>query len=44
VLESEKLFEDVVFLSDGQIALAGNADELRAERGKSLNEIFAEVC
>ena len=44
VLESEKLFEDVVFLSDGQIALSGNADELRAKRGKSLNEIFAEVC
>lgn len=44
VLESEKLFEDVVFLSDGQIALAGNADELRAKRSKSLNEIFAEVC
>jgi ABC-2 type transport system ATP-binding protein len=44
VLESEKLFEDVVFLSDGQIVLSGHADELRATRGKSLNEIFAEVC
>ncbi|HAI87832.1 MAG TPA: multidrug ABC transporter ATP-binding protein [Firmicutes bacterium] len=44
VLESEKLFEDVVFLSDGQIVLSGNADELRANRSKSLNEIFAEVC
>ncbi|MGI6609443.1 MAG: ABC transporter ATP-binding protein [Limnochordia bacterium] len=44
VLESEKLFEDVVFLSDGQIVLSGNADELRATQGKSLNEIFAEVC
>jgi ABC-2 type transport system ATP-binding protein len=44
VLESEKLFEDVVFLSDGQIVLSGNADELRAKRGKSLNDIFAEVC
>jgi len=44
VLESEKLFEDVVFLSDGQIVLSGNADELRAQRAKSLNEIFAEVC
>lgn len=44
VLESEGLFEDVVFLADGKIALAGQADQLREERGKSLNEIFAEVC
>ena len=44
VLESEKLFEDVIFLSEGQIVLMGEADRLRAERGKSLNEIFAEVC
>jgi ABC-2 type transport system ATP-binding protein len=44
VLESEKLFEDVIFLSEGQIVLMGEADQLRAERGKSLNEIFAEVC
>jgi ABC-2 type transport system ATP-binding protein len=44
VLESEKLFEDVIFLSEGRIVLSGEADRLRAERGKSLNEIFAEVC
>lgn len=44
VLESEKLFEDVIFLSEGRIVLTGEADRLRAERGKSLNEIFAEVC
>ncbi|HQD80981.1 MAG TPA: ABC transporter ATP-binding protein [Bacillota bacterium] len=44
VLESEKLFEDVIFLSEGRIVLTGEADQLRAERGKSLNEIFAEVC
>jgi len=28
----------------GAAAHIGNADELRAERGKSLNKIFAEVC
>ncbi|MCR4426546.1 MAG: ABC transporter ATP-binding protein [Firmicutes bacterium] len=44
VLESEKLFDDVVFLSGGRIALQGNADQLRVEKGKSLNEVFAEVC
>jgi ABC-2 type transport system ATP-binding protein len=44
VLESEKLFEDVIFLSEGRIVLSGEADRLRAERGKSLNEIFREVC
>ena len=44
VRESEKLFEDVIFLSEGRIALSGEAERLRAERGKSLNEIFREVC
>ena len=44
VLESEKLFEDVIFLSEGRTVLSGEADRLRAERGKSLNEIFREVC
>lgn len=44
VLESEALFEDVVFLSQGRVVLSGLADELREKYGKSLNEIFAEVC
>lgn len=44
VLESEALFEDVVFLSQGRVVLSGLADELREKHGKSLNEIFAEVC
>ncbi|MGB4337399.1 MAG: ABC transporter ATP-binding protein [Bacillota bacterium] len=44
VLESEALFEDVVFLSSGRVVLSGHADQLREERGQSLNEIFAEVC
>ncbi len=44
VLESEALFEDVVFLSSGRVVLSGHPDQLREERGQSLNEIFAEVC
>ena len=40
----EPAIDDFVFLGyGGQIMLSGNADEVRAERGKSLDEIFREV-
>ncbi|MDN5347917.1 MAG: type transport system ATP-binding protein [Clostridia bacterium] len=40
--EVEKLFDQVVFLSQGEVFLAGEAESLRAERGKSIDEIFRE--
>lgn len=39
----ERLFDDVLFLSDGEIVLKGSAEELRNERGLSIDEIFREV-
>lgn len=39
----ERLFDDVLFLSEGEIILKGNAEELRNERGLSIDEIFREV-
>ena len=43
VKDIERLFDEVAFLSDGDIILKGNAEELRMEKGKSIDEIFREV-
>ena len=43
VSEVEEMIEDVVYLASGEIALSGNAEELRADRGGSLSDIFEEV-
>ncbi len=39
----EPVLDEVAFLHHGTIALAGNAEDLRAERGKSIDEIYREV-
>ena len=41
--EIEELVEEVVFLREGEIALGGNADELRSQHDGSLCDIFEEV-
>ena len=41
--EVEELVEHVVYLRDGQVALAGRADDLRQDKGGSLSDIFEEV-
>ena len=41
--EIEELIEEVVFLREGEIALAGNSDELRSQRNQSLCDLFEEV-
>lgn len=41
--EVESLVEEVVFLSSGQIKLAGNAEDLRAREGKSIVDIMKEL-
>lgn len=43
VVESEGLFDEVLFLKEGRVALAGEAEKLREERGKSIQELFEEV-
>jgi len=42
VREAEPLFEEVIFLKEGEIILRGDADELRETHGKSITEIFLE--
>ena len=43
VLEAEKFFDYVIFLEQGKIKLQGNADDLRRERKKSIQDISKEV-
>jgi len=43
VADSENLFSDVLFLKAGKVALMGEAERLREERGKSIRDLFEEV-
>lgn len=41
--DTEQLFDSVVFLDEGTINLQGNAEDLRGQYGKSINDLFKEV-
>lgn len=43
VRDMENIFEDVVFLKDGEIVLTGNAEVLREEKGKQIDDIYKEI-
>ncbi|MBR2312759.1 MAG: ABC transporter ATP-binding protein [Clostridia bacterium] len=44
ITDIEPVLDDFLFMGHGgQILLSGNADEVRAQHGKSLNELFREV-
>lgn len=43
VIQAEGAFDDVVFLDKGRVKLAGNAEELRIQHGRSLEALFEEV-
>lgn len=43
VRDIERLFDQVLFVSQGEIILKGNAEELRSEKGKSIDELYREV-
>jgi len=43
ITDIEKIFDEVVFLKEGEIVLHRNAEELRCETGKSVDELFREV-
>ncbi len=44
ITEMESIFDHALYLRDGQLVLEGSAEDLRLQRGKSLNELFLEVC
>jgi len=41
--DTEQLFDSVIFLDEGIISLQGNAEDLRLQHGKSINDLFKEV-
>ncbi len=41
--DTEQLFDSVIFLDEGTVNLQGNAEDLRTEHSKSINELFKEV-
>ena len=43
VNDVEQLFNDVAFLDSGEIILSGDAETLRSERGKSIDQLYLEV-
>jgi len=43
VNDIERLFDEVAFISDGNIILYGDAEELRQEHAKSIDELYREV-
>ena len=43
IQDIERLLDEVVFLDQGQIKLAGEAETLRSEKQMSIDEIFREV-
>jgi len=43
IADVEQVLDEVVFLKEGKVFLHRNADELREETGKSIDEYFREV-
>lgn len=43
VKDIERVFDEVVFIGEGEIILTGNAEELREEKSKSIDELYKEV-
>ena len=42
ISEIENICDDVIFISSGEIVLRGNVDEIREEKGKSIDALFRE--
>ena len=43
VRDMENIFDDVVYLSEGDILLQGNAESLREERQMSIDDLYKEI-
>ncbi|WP_242161377.1 ABC transporter ATP-binding protein [Bacillus cereus group sp. BfR-BA-01522] len=41
--EIENIFDEILFLKDGEIVLHENVEELRFQKGKAVTELFKEV-
>lgn len=43
IQEVENICDEIIFLNQGNIVLQGNVDEIREEKGKSIDALFREV-
>jgi len=43
ISDIERILDDVIFVNDGKVVLYENADKLRKEKNKSIDQIFREV-
>ena len=43
ISDVERIFDTVIFLKDGEIVLQDNIDNIRAEKEKSIDQLFREV-
>ncbi|MEG0952300.1 MAG: ABC transporter ATP-binding protein, partial [Niameybacter sp.] len=43
IQEVENICDDIIFLGYGQIQLQGNVDDIRQEKGQSIDSLFREV-
>lgn len=43
VRDVERIFDEVIFIAEGNIVLHEEVDKLRTERGKSVEDVFKEV-
>ncbi len=43
IIEAERFLDHVIFIENGKLLLEGNADDLRAAKGKSIRELIGEV-
>ena len=43
IAEVERILDEIVFLKNGQVVLSGNAEEIRKENNKSIDELFREI-
>jgi ABC-2 type transport system ATP-binding protein len=43
VRDMERLFDEVIYLREGDVFLKGNAEELRASHGKTIDDLYREI-
>ncbi len=43
IQDVERIFDDIIFLSKGNVVLSGSVDDIRAEKGCSIDNLFREV-
>lgn len=43
VKDTEKLFDEVIFIRDGKVVIQKSSDEIRQNKGKSIEEYYLEV-